>query len=338
MNKKSFNLLLIGNENGGIRSIRQYHQETTLTEAKIQYSPKAVAKAIGVSESSLKRWCDSGKISASKTAGGHRRLSHADIISFLHKNESSLQEPEVIDLPRAESHSISSSAAAQDLLYQHLIDGNERGSRDLFVYLFVNLWPLQKIVDEVITPAFAKIGVDWSSGKLDVYQERRGCEVCVAAMKSLRKMIPDAPETARKVIGGSISQEPFSVPTLSAEICLAGAGWNARSLDGNVPLTTYLEIAQTERPELFWLSISQVANESQLISELNQFRAAIDPSVSLVVGGSGVSESILSRLNSVVAAASMSHLIQYAETVPRRVADTVGLPPNGLGQFNAGPS
>ena len=37
-------------------------------------SPKQVARAIGVSESTLKRWCDRGLIPMTKTAGGHRRM------------------------------------------------------------------------------------------------------------------------------------------------------------------------------------------------------------------------------------------------------------------------
>lgn len=301
-----------------------------MTRAKIHYSPKAVAKAIGVSESSLKRWCDSGKISAIRTAGGHRRLNHADIISFLHKNEISLQEPGIIDLPRAESYSISAPGMAQDQLYQYLIDGNEQGCRDLFVYLFVNLWSLQKIVDEVITPAFAKIGHDWNAGKLDVYQERRGCEVCFAAMQSLRKMFPDPLEGAMNAIGASVSQEPYSVPTLAAEICLAGTGWNASSLGGNVPFSSYLEIIRNERPDLFWLSISQVANESQLINELSQFQASADPTVKLVIGGSGISPTIRSSLNSVVVCESMSDLLRYAGSLPPRPAEVVAYQENSV--------
>lgn len=46
-------------------------------------SPRDLARAAGVSESSVKRWCDQGLIPVIKTAGGHRRLSLDAAIEFL---------------------------------------------------------------------------------------------------------------------------------------------------------------------------------------------------------------------------------------------------------------
>ena len=37
-------------------------------------SPRQLAVAIGVSESSLKRWADDGRLAVERTAGGHRRI------------------------------------------------------------------------------------------------------------------------------------------------------------------------------------------------------------------------------------------------------------------------
>ena len=46
---------------------------------KTTISPRQVARAIGVGESTLKRWCDRGLIPMLKTAGGHRRLAVSDV-------------------------------------------------------------------------------------------------------------------------------------------------------------------------------------------------------------------------------------------------------------------
>ena len=50
-------------------------------------SPKQVARALGVSESSLKRWCDKGLIPTERTAGGHRRLPLAGVLDFLVRSD-----------------------------------------------------------------------------------------------------------------------------------------------------------------------------------------------------------------------------------------------------------
>ena len=37
------------------------------------FSPKQIGNALGVSEASIKRWVDKGKIDCVKTTGGHRK-------------------------------------------------------------------------------------------------------------------------------------------------------------------------------------------------------------------------------------------------------------------------
>ena len=59
-------------------------------------SPKDLAQAIGVSESSIKRWVDNGEIQATKTAGGHRRIPISEAVRFLRETRSGLVNPEAI--------------------------------------------------------------------------------------------------------------------------------------------------------------------------------------------------------------------------------------------------
>jgi len=59
-------------------------------------SPKQVALALGVSEASLKRWCDKGLIPAIRTAGGHRRLPINGVIHFIRQTGQHLVRPEVL--------------------------------------------------------------------------------------------------------------------------------------------------------------------------------------------------------------------------------------------------
>jgi excisionase family DNA binding protein len=59
-------------------------------------TPKQVARAIGVSESSLKRWCDRGLIPTVRTAGGHRRLPISGVLSYLRETGHEMVRPELL--------------------------------------------------------------------------------------------------------------------------------------------------------------------------------------------------------------------------------------------------
>ena len=57
-------------------------------------SPKQLADAIQVSESSIKRWCDRGVIATVRTAGGHRRIPLTDVLRFVRDHDYAVLHPE----------------------------------------------------------------------------------------------------------------------------------------------------------------------------------------------------------------------------------------------------
>ena len=86
-------------------------------------SPKQVARAIGVSESTLKRWCDSGLISMTKTAGGHRRIEIEAVVRFLRQSGRELVAPELLGLPVTAGRTAWTLNRATDRMTTALIAG-----------------------------------------------------------------------------------------------------------------------------------------------------------------------------------------------------------------------
>ena len=89
-------------------------------------SPRDLADALGVSESSLKRWIDAGKIEATRTEGGHRRILLGEAVRFIRESGAPLARPELLGLPEVAYSRLRPDGGR---LVGYLVDGDAVGAR-----------------------------------------------------------------------------------------------------------------------------------------------------------------------------------------------------------------
>ena len=97
---------------------------------KTLISPRDLADAIGVSESSIKRWVDNEVIQATKTAGGHRRIALGEAVRFLRQKKVALINPGAIGLHTSDSLidlNTTTESDKTEALYEYLLDGQAEG-------------------------------------------------------------------------------------------------------------------------------------------------------------------------------------------------------------------
>ena len=166
-------------------------------------TPKQVANAIDVSESSVKRWCDKGIIPTQYTAGGHRRIPVSGLLQFLRSQQYELSRPEVLGLPSntGRTHRVIDRAA--ESLQTALIEGHEENARRVLIDLYLAEHSISSICDQVIAPTFQRIGDLWECGSAEVFQERQGCEFTLHALRELRSLVSVPPKDAPKAIGAA---------------------------------------------------------------------------------------------------------------------------------------
>ena len=219
-------------------------------------SPKQMAQLIGASESSVKRWCDTGRIPSKLTPGGHRRIEVATLLGFVKSSKYELHQPELLGIKNA-SIDHSDTELTQDIIFDALTCGNLDEAFMHTSLAFVGGKSLPSLLDEVITPVFARIGYEWECGELHVYQERIACRNLSQLLLRLRDLITINPN-GPMAIGGALSGDPYELPSLMVELMLLDAGWKANFLGANLPVQSILSAVDNLQPELIWLSVSSI--------------------------------------------------------------------------------
>lgn len=280
-------------------------------------SPKQVAMALGVSESSLKRWCDQGMIATVRTAGGHRRISSASVVQFLQESGHRLAQPELLNLPAATTRGSQTFGDARQRVLRALLLGDRDTCRQVLFELHLAGQPAFAICDQVLAGAFAEIGQLWSCGDAQVYQERRACELCISVLDELRSMIA-APSARRLAIGGTPECDPYVLPTTMVELVLLQAGWRSQSLGSRLPWDTMVAAVRNEKPQLYWISVSHLDDASRFITGYRDFYTQVHASTAVVVGGRALTEDIRRQMEFTAHCDTLQHLDAFVRTWPQR--------------------
>ncbi len=282
-------------------------------------TPRQVARSIGVSEASLKRWCDKGAIPSIRTAGGHRRLPISGVVQFLRRTGYPVVQPEVLGLPSTTGRGKETIERARLQMRLALETGDEQQVARLVFDLYLAGHSACDVCDQVIAPAFHDIGARWQHGEIEVYEERRGCEVCMRSLYRLRRVLPPVPDSAPHAIGATIEGDPYTIPTLMAEIVLREAGWRADSYGIGHPFSTLCAAIRAVRPRLFWLSVSTIPSVPDFLAGYSKlYETAVECGVPVVVGGRALTEEIRRAIQYAAHGDTLRHLISFARTLNRR--------------------
>lgn len=278
-------------------------------------TPKQVAQAIGVSESSLKRWCDRGALQTVRTVGGHRRLPLHGVLRFLQQSGQPLVRPELLGLPARCGQTPRSLARAAEDLLAALLEPNEELSRRIVFDLYLAGHRLASIFDHVVQPAFQSIGTCWERSEVEVFEERTACEITQRVLHELRLAWNVTDSTQPVALGGTLSGDEYRIPTSMVELVLLECRWRALSLGTNLPADSYRAAIQKHRPALVWLSISAISDPPRFLRDYGLVaQAAQDAGIPLVVGGQALDESLRRQIRFTTCCENLQQLEAFAET------------------------
>lgn len=304
-----------------------------MSSSSTNFTPKQVAEALQVSESSVKRWCDAGLITASRTGGGHRRIPLNDLMQYLAASERPLLNPHLLGLQenplllQRQQPSTARSVPRHDTFETRtqmafrvaLARGDEQECRNILQNELFKSEAVTASTEHLIAHSMICFGEMWETNELDPYQERRGCEICLRLIHELQNRFDVG--NGPLAIGGSPSGNPYQLPTAMAELALREAGWRAESLGADLPFSSFARAVRDLNPKLVWLSVSSIPEPVAFEHQFNALSAALPDDCVLIVGGRGLTDSIRPRLKFTAHFDSICQLVCFAEIVRSRTSD-----------------
>src|SRR3954471_9889391 len=157
-------------------------------------TPKDLADAVGVSESSMRRWIDRGQVKLIRTAGGHRRIELAEAVRFIRKTGVPVVRADILGV--TDLHGAATSKRDEsDQLFDALLAGNRTLARSLAVSWHLSGKTLAALFDGPFRAALDRLGELWLRDRRGILIEHCATDICIEIIHHLRELLP-APQLA----------------------------------------------------------------------------------------------------------------------------------------------
>lgn len=281
-------------------------------------SPKDMACTIGVSESSLKRWVDEGRLRATRTNGGHRRIPLREAVRFLRRAATDLAQPEMLGLPDLTGDIVhrASRGLGETILYEAIRRGDGSLARGVVVAEFLLSRMFGQVCDGVMSYALNRLSEEHRAAGDGRPALDRATDILCAAVHQVHGLLEEPGEGAPRAIGCQFSA---GIPDLAgamaacvlrecgyADSSIAEDSWRFSSVPGSL---------NAER-DLLWIGVSSPLERPRLEAFLSEFGARLAAGPRLLVCGRGAAGLELSgRFPGVLVAGSYSELQSIARAL-----------------------
>ena len=280
-------------------------------------SPKELAAALGVSESSVKRWIDAGRVVASRTDGGHRRVAVADAIRFVRATGTPVLRPDVFGMPEVRGPR-PGKGGAEDSLYGHLYAGDAAAARGWILARYLSGTSVAELCDGPIRSALTDIGELWKSTGDGVLIEHRATDACLQALSHLRGLGQPS-DAAPTAVVATPEGDSHMLPAFMVATVLGAAGMRAVNLGADTPLSAMQQAVEACRPALVCIGATSPLAPARARA-IGRWLGTLPPSVVIVVGGRRREAIAASAGPAVKSLGAMTQLSTIAAVIVARAA------------------
>jgi excisionase family DNA binding protein len=253
---------------------------------------KEVARLLGVSEASVKRWADGGLLPSERTAGGHRRFRPEDVARARHKGFADegkrAGRRRAPAPPRADARTAADAAELSQATFAALTEGHIEETAALLVNSYLRGQSVAALADTVLCPALRRVGDLWRCGELSVAREHLASRAALDALHSLRRALAIAEPTGLHALCCAVEDDFHDLPVELTSLTLRGAGWEVFNLGAHTPFYSLAEACARYNPRLVCIGATVLNNLDRGARDYAELRtAARRAGAAVVLGGAG---------------------------------------------------
>jgi excisionase family DNA binding protein len=231
-----------------------------------------VAKILGVTAGSVKRWADLGLLRCARTVGRHRRFDPVEVERFL-KDQTGAVQPEHGPDVDGWLEILVSDADAHHLLATVYSERARLGA----------WWR----VAESLSAVLEEIGERWTEGTLSILEEHLASERLSRMLGQVADQLP-ARAGAPRLLLTTAEGEEHTLGLSLAELVIREHGWPVLWAGRRVPLSEIVAHVASGTVDAVAVSASGIADAGDLLAQTERLSAICRAGeVQLVLGGSG---------------------------------------------------
>ena len=288
------------------------------------FSTTELARLWNVSESTVKRWADSGDLVCVKTPGGHRRFTFDEVSRFQHAQgfeavgrlvQAGEEEGSIPDLERAIERP--DLQALSRLCVRGAVDGDTDGVAAVFARAYLRGVPPVDVYERILTPAMHTVGDMWMRGDLTVADEHLATRTVLDALVRLQPDLMRRAEHGRVAVVGCPEDEMHEVAARCAAFLLELDGWRVATLGMHTPFFSFVNAVERHKPAVVCISSTVMVDLERRSREYaTLYESTRTAGARLVVGGAGFSDAVVrTRFPHDHHATGFRDLLRYAGTI-----------------------
>ena len=145
---------------------------------------------------------------------------------------------------------------------------------------------LGRFIAELVAPLNARVGDDWSRGRLEIFEEHLYTECILGILRNAISGIPRPGLDPPRVMLTTFPRESHGLGLLMAEAFFALEGCGCISLGVQTPVPDIVRAALLKKADIVALSFSDAINANQAGEGVAELRALLPDTTELWVGGS----------------------------------------------------